>query len=56
MVKKRYFNCGECVRMDEVGEDDPCPKLRKCIVFAKEGSEGIYFIPRKKNQKRNVKK
>jgi len=30
--------------MDEVGEDDPCPLLRECIVHAKPGTEGKHFV------------
>lgn len=40
--------CGNCAVMDTVGEEEACPYLFKCIIYAKKGQEGNCFVPRKK--------
>jgi len=52
MLKKKITKtsttkfCGNCGRMDVVGKDDPCPKIRPCILYVKSGQELKYWIPK----------
>jgi len=53
MLKKREKGgCGECARMDDVGEDDRCPKLFHCVIHAPKGQELRDFIPRRRKNGR----
>ena len=39
-------SCVDCARMDEVKEDDPCPKLLPCVVFPAVKEMFKFYIPR----------